>query len=70
MPFVVLPPEFLLVSTVAALGNIASAMAFVLFFCVEILGAVWEAFAVPRNPVLFFNTHRLWPLELFPLLSR
>ncbi len=56
MPFVVLPPEFLLVSTVAALGNIASAMAFVLvFFCVEILGAVWEAFAVSRNPVLFLT---------------
>ncbi len=34
LPFVVLPPEFLLVSTVAALGNIASAMAFVLVFFV------------------------------------
>ncbi len=56
LPSVVLPSEFLLVSTVAALGNIASAMAFVLvFFCVEILGAVWEAFAVSRNPVLFLT---------------
>jgi len=46
---------FRVFSTVAALGNIASAMAFCAVFCVQILGAVWEAFAVPRNPVLFLT---------------
>ncbi len=34
-------------STVVEIGNIASAMAFFAVFCVQILGAVWEAFAVP-----------------------
>jgi hypothetical protein len=42
-------------STVVEIGNIASAIAFFAVFCVKKLRAIWEAFAVPRNPVLFLT---------------
>jgi hypothetical protein len=51
----VLPPKFLVVSTIVALINIASAMAFVLFCYVQIFGVIWEAYVIPQNMVLLLT---------------
>jgi hypothetical protein len=51
----VLIPKFLIVSIIAALINITSAIAFVLFCCVQIFSVVWEEYVIPQNPIILLT---------------